>query len=562
MFQVRGFYVPDLRPKGDWIVFGAAEVGLKMMEQLETEGSRVIAFCDNDPAKQGCTLTGRPVHSADFLRAHTNTPIAVAAGRFQMITRQIRELGCLRVWVPIIEPGFAAEFSEAPSFSFEEMRVLLILPQHVLKPNQLERVLTYFYYRFGKCHQTGLAAYPDTFEAYVEMKPGMNIAPFDVALALEDFDALVFARSWDMRVEQFWNPDPFGIVERRVYCLQPWGYIKCTNRPLSNFDFRHSNTHAFYRASAADPNSDNIMFPYGVINRIDSNAEIDIYGHRITVNWRGLEHRKSSEFVIQIYGGSAAWGCGCIQGETLAERLEYHLNARRQDGFPSFTVLNLAVPGTTIFSEIVDFLLFGQRLKPEIVIAHDGYNDFFYGQQVEPSILMDLDLIYLPAFENWAGAAHGNPGFRESHRRAPPEALVSAYTRRRDQFASIMKATGTQFISGLQPHIGSKPELSEDERDYLNSAASQQQEQVNMEMLYQMAVKRSTQLSYPFLNFHALFEPYGNEHNLLHDTVHLTPEGNDLVARIYCDFICERILPKLLAKRDCTSTGVNHGDPS
>ena len=42
-------------------------------------------------------------------------------------------------------------------------------------------------------------------------------------------------------------------------------------------------------------------------------------------------------------------------------------------------VLNLSQPGNVILNQIVNFTLYGHQLAPDIVIAHQGFNDVVNG---------------------------------------------------------------------------------------------------------------------------------------------------------------------------------------
>ena len=44
-----------------------------------------------------------------------------------------------------------------------------------------------------------------------------------------------------------------------------------------------------------------------------------------------------------------------------------------------FTVLDFGLPGNVVLNEIITYLLHCQDIRPDIVVAHDGFNDLFYG---------------------------------------------------------------------------------------------------------------------------------------------------------------------------------------
>ena len=74
------------------IVFGASRGGTRAFRHLPRR-TRVVAFCDNDHAKQGCKFEGRPVISPDRLPDTDFDYILVASSYYPEIFNQLLAIG-------------------------------------------------------------------------------------------------------------------------------------------------------------------------------------------------------------------------------------------------------------------------------------------------------------------------------------------------------------------------------------------------------------------------------------------------------------------------------------
>lgn len=209
-------------------------------------------------------------------------------------------------------------------------------------------------------------------------------------------------------------------------------------------------------------------FPYGYLFRLLGLGKIDEFGHRISVELRKIRERPREEKLVVCFGGSAVWGISVLPDQSFPSQLENlmkgiapHLNVR---------VLNFGIPGAVILNQTQRFMLLAADLKPDILIAHDGVNDFFYSATSDPYLLTHHSIVYQQNLENWARALHWrtpsienvNMGGRPTT--APNEVLpittVRAYARRKREFVKVAKAFGTKVISGLQPLATDKASLS------------------------------------------------------------------------------------------------------
>ena len=91
-----------------------------------------------------------------------------------------------------------------------------------------------------------------------------------------------------------------------------------------------------------------------------------------------LAEREESLRVIALFGGSAAWSPECLHHEMFSSRLEDALRQKAAEigSALRFKVLNFGQHGHVVFNEIQTFTMFCVGLRPDVVLTHDGYNDF------------------------------------------------------------------------------------------------------------------------------------------------------------------------------------------
>lgn len=93
-------------------------------------------------------------------------------------------------------------------------------------------------------------------------------------------------------------------------------------------------------------------------------------------------------FRILLAGGSTVWGQGGTYSEIQKgphflnwdKTIDYQLEQQLEKDFPgmNFEVLNIGAIGYWVHHHLLRYISFGQYLEPDMMIAMDGYNDYFH----------------------------------------------------------------------------------------------------------------------------------------------------------------------------------------
>lgn len=340
-------------------------------------------------------------------------------------------------------------------------------------------------------------------------------------------------------------PPPAGF-DGRLYVQEQDGRLALQNRPFDGDEVASIDAHVFSRMAPADT-AGYYHFPYGYLARYPGMGPIDSFGFRASVDWAPLRARQDSHKLVVVSGGSAVWSQCCLADEAFPAVLEGMLNdwATAERAGVTFSVVNLGLFGNLVLHQSINYMLFAERLRPDYVIAHDGFNDLIFALMSDPWLLAEHSIAYQPEFEGWARLLHKAPGDALTHQELPygvlnlPHVAVRAYGERKAQFRRLVEGTGARFIWGLQPCIFSKGALSPEEQSVVGERhavyghAHRKIEFVFEEYLVRGVVPTDV----PFVNCHSAFKAFGADQHLFADHVHMTPQGDRHIASLYFDVI-------------------------
>lgn len=293
-----------------------------------------------------------------------------------------------------------------------------------------------------------------------------------------------------------------------------------------------------------------VKFAFGSLQIMSNEiGPVDALGFRIGGRFEQLATRKDNHRVIAFFGGSAAFGWRCFHDRMFTSLLERSLNdaLRRNGAGLSVSVLNFAISGHSILDEIRSFVLFAHAIRPDIVVSHGGFNDFFYGSQIDPQLVERYGFIYCHVHDQVIRTAVeplSDDGART---------LVDAYVGRLSQFGDIVRGNGGTFVYGRQPIWAGKPLTAEEAAGVQHwlrafsgpNPTGDYRHMMNAVMyLYPRLRERLNTVDTPrWLDAHAAVAAHGNE-DVFFDPVHMTARGHELTARFYHDHLLEALMQR------------------
>ncbi len=323
-------------------------------------------------------------------------------------------------------------------------------------------------------------------------------------------------------------------------------------------DYDKFETHIFNRISRRKPKG-YMYLPYGYTYRMTGHGQIDEFGFRIDVDLAELKNRPKEHIVVATFGGSTTWSIDCLPEETYTSVLENLLNSDPflQEKNIKVTCLNFGQVAYSVISEMMTYLLFAADIKPDIVIAHDGWNDLLYGSYVDPYLLKDRKIVYPCDLEPWAQLLHDGMAEETTKTtkvpfplRSSPSQNLDAFFFRKSQFKKIVEADGAMFVWGLQPCLLDKENRQDAEEYLLDSDNPINQDDWRIVrkkipvLLREIATAAQDKMDH-FVDVGAEFKNLNAAIQHFTDTIHLTAYGDGEVASVYHKFIVKKLMEQL-----------------
>jgi lysophospholipase L1-like esterase len=250
---------------------------------------------------------------------------------------------------------------------------------------------------------------------------------------------------------------------------------------------------------------------------------------------------------VVLLGGSAAFGAFSSSDEhCISFVLERLLNESNKTDRP-FKVINLGMGFYNSFQELLSFILYGMKYKPEFVVTFDGFNDasvsssrhsnkrvplvsgnYYYTKEVLDKV---NDLAINPRAKKsfWTGESKSTGWDKESGDFVND--VVALYQRDIDLLCLVARQNNARIILTLQPiqvtadgHLAWKDSREDIEKIY--------------ELLPGSLKTVASKYDARFINFQDIFsrnQEYNNYFSYT-DPVHLIDKGQEIVAeRIYLE---------------------------
>lgn len=430
------------------------------------------------------------------------------------------------------------------------MKVAAVLPQNTGTPieilrQEVEGAKAHFP---AEVNRLEFFAPQPAVERYRQMFPDIAISALPPRFTPETH--VVMLEAYDRKAGFTSDYDVVQLAHKAkapLSSIKFYGRIMPYDRPWSEAELQNMGSHVFNRLSPEAPWGF-YYFPYGYLFRFLGMGPINAIGCRITHSLSDLAKRPKNKKVVACFGGSAGWSMYCLHHQMYTEVIQRKLNAHcaAENLDIEFTVLNFGQHGHMVMNEMLTYLTFCWDLKPDIVIAHDGYNDAVYGQMCDPRLVDEWDVTYQENLEGWSQILHQTSDQPRTQNELPyravnqPVRVLRAYTRRKRQFAQIVQSNGGFFIWGLQPAACSRKKKSPLEAELLERNLNRDYAPVvsNVEGMYRiLGASLKLGADIPFVNCHEAVGAYGPDHFLLGDDVHLMPEGDEIIASLYADTI-------------------------
>lgn len=173
-------------------------------------------------------------------------------------------------------------------------------------------------------------------------------------------------------------------------------------------------------------------------------SQLDYFGFRNPIDYYFA--RPEGKLVV-ITGNSEVMGS--THKRPIALRLEEYLNSHTND---KWHVVNLAMNGYTVPTEINAYVHLAYHLRPDVVISHSLGSDLYFGLMV-PMEYKKLGLYYYKAAETWYPQVRGitvQGAGKWEVLDGGHDLLADGYLRNARKYRDIVKQNGGRFILGLQ----------------------------------------------------------------------------------------------------------------
>lgn len=427
------------------------------------------------------------------------------------------------------------------------MKVLLVLPNFPVTPRELRRCRESLVLELQTAVIDLAASDADMSLASIH---GERVEVYDPERALRSWDRVAFIEK-DVGRAALLQSRSTVPVYRFNFALPSFRARILTVKSTDNCHNPQLSAHLFNRLA---PGETDVLyfFPHGYLYRQLGVGPLNEFGHRIGEPLDVIARRDANVRLIAIFGGSATWSPECLHNEMFSSRLEDKLNQQALlRGSPlRFIVLNFGQHGNVVLNELQTFTIFCMALHPEVVIAHDGYNDFVYGLTNDPNLLARHNIAYQDVMELWSPILHKSWDLtavrtrKETFKvRNTAEAIIRAYWLRKLDFERVVTNLGSHFIWGLQPFLGSKQAPSKSERGFIESRQQDEREVQRLfyptvPLLYEAFTSKTGWENIEHrVDCHKAFSALGPEGDHFVDHVHCSPEGDDVIADCYSNYL-------------------------
>lgn len=433
-----------------------------------------------------------------------------------------------------------------------KVKVGVVFPTEVTTPleilrQEIEGVRTHFR---AEASAISFSAPDRQLSTWRSLFPELEIGPIPGRFGSDEHVVLLESYDDDAGYSAHWETgDRAHQAGATTSTVKFSGRLVPYKRDWSTAELQNIDANVFNRLSPREPWG-YYYFPFGYLFRFLGIGPINAFGCRITESLPDLARRAGNHKVVACFGGSACWSMFCLHHQMYTELLQQRLNAHcaRRGLDLRFTVLNFGQHGHVVLNQMTTYTNFCWDLKPDVVVAHDGFNDAVYGQLCDPRVLEDWDVIYQENLEGWSQILHQTSDIPRTQPSLPyrpvnaPVRVLKSYVKRKRQFARMVQANGGLFVWGLQPAASSRRKRPPLEASLLKRNRNQDAAPAvaSVEGMFRV-LRQSLKLDdgTPFVDCDAAMAAVATDDLMFGDEVHLMPRGDALLAELYADRIVE-----------------------
>lgn len=264
----------------------------------------------------------------------------------------------------------------------------------------------------------------------------------------------------------------------------------------------------------------------------------DYFGFRNDYDYNVTD--PNNKFRIVMTGGSECHGYSHKQ--PTAYLLEKEL--RKHYSTENIKVINLCMGGNTLPHEMQNFLHLGWPIKPHLVISHTGFNDAFEFPLV-PVKFGEIGMNYWYYLEGWIDLLYETKQrsnfIKElarvggSHdgliRNKDTEMFRKVMKINYNKYHSIVKASGSDFLLGIQPYNIFPHERPLEGEKY---------RKIGYAML-DVLIEEANKLDFDVIDF----TKNNTDYEFINDAMHTTQKSAKLLANQYFSFIVKKYDDKI-----------------
>lgn len=328
-----------------------------------------------------------------------------------------------------------------------------------------------------------------------------------------------------------------------------------------NFDFESYSNHNIFNKLSSNSQYGFYYSPYGYFFRHPRWGKINELGFRQEFGSHEAIKKFPNHKFIALFGGSNGFSILVDDDNTFAKKLEKKLNNNvdliRKTG-KNFKILNFSQPANTMLNQIINYIIYGSQVKPDLVISHGGLCDFHYGQISDSFLLNNYDMTYVEISETWSKLIHDSntkisqdfcdenlDNFKPVEIKNNPLKIIDSYHKRMLQFKNIVEANDSIFINSLEPFLYSKRSFSNSEKNIINTYNKYYQNVYNNMLKlfndYQEKYLLNKDIDYN-VNLHNIFKLLDSEETHFGDIIHTIQTGEEIIAENYYQKILKKYL--------------------